>query len=101
MKYLLPLLLVANVHASDDLIAQAKESLTKDLKDPYSAVFEGIYMGKAANGAPVVCGTINAKNAYGAYTGRKRFYYLPGHAKIDDGQNRDVVLHSFCGPNPR
>jgi hypothetical protein len=101
MRYLIALLLVANAHASEDLIAEAKEQIGKGLKDPYSAMYEGVYMGQAANGKPVVCGTVNAKNSYGAYGGRKRFYYLPGHTKIDDGQNKDVVLHSFCGANPR
>lgn len=95
MKHiLLALAFVAPAYASDELIAEAKEAIGKTLKDPYSAVFEGMYMGKAANGNPVVCGTLNAKNAYGAYTGRKRFYYLRG---FDPQIGEDVVLQSFCG----
>lgn len=94
MRYLIAMLLAASAHASEDLIAEAKQAIGKTLKDPYSAVYEDIYMGKAAHGNPVVCGTLNAKNAYGAYTGRKRFYYLRG---FDPQIGEDVVLQSFCG----
>ena len=62
--------------ADESIIAEAQETIKSQLKDPYSAVFEGIYMGKTENGAPVVCGTVNAKNSYGGYIGRKNFYYL-------------------------
>lgn len=74
--------------------------IVKDFKDPYSAVFEGIYIGKAANGSPVVCGTVNAKNSYGAYTGRKPFYYVKGIGQIVDDR-KEIVFDALCGANPR
>lgn len=58
------------------LIERAKEHVSRDLKDPYSAKFEGLYIGTTyPKKQPVVCGTINAKNSYGAYIGRKMFFY--------------------------
>jgi hypothetical protein len=98
MKIALALLVAAAPALADDaLIAEAKAAVTRGFKDPYSAVFEGLYMGKAANGKPVVCGTVNAKNSYGAFTGRKRFYYFEGDSHVQDGGTFDVVLRSLCG----
>jgi hypothetical protein len=48
----------------------AKKAVIKNLKDPYSAHVEI----KAIEGSQV-CGTLNAKNSYGAYTGERRFLY--------------------------
>lgn len=87
--------------ANDGLIAEAKESIKNQLKDPYSAVFENIYIGRAANGAPVVCGTVNAKNSYGAYVGRQAFYYhnlLKKRGAEIDGNNPafHILFEAFC-----
>lgn len=49
-------------------IIQAKEDVRRYLKDPDSAQFEGVFMSNLA-----VCGTVNAKNSFGAYSGYTRF----------------------------
>lgn len=85
------MLLALPAWADDALIAQAKSAVTKDFKDPYSAVFEGVFIGKGANGSPVVCGTVNAKNSYGAYSGRKRFYYVAGIAAVVESGSSKIV----------
>lgn len=56
----------------------AKESITKMLRDPSSAVFDDVFFvndRKSATGyyVPVVCGTVNGKNGFGGMTGRKHF----------------------------
>lgn len=70
-----------------------EEYLAGVLKDPYSARYEDtrllgegwyktvsrLYVGY------VVCSQINAKNSFGAYTGRKLHYFL-----VDDGR---VIYH--------
>lgn len=43
------------------------------LKDPYSAVFEDTKLGVAEDGKVLACGWVNAKNSYGAYTGKQVF----------------------------
>lgn len=50
------------------------------LKDPSSAEFSGDYVGKSG----AVCGYVNAKNSFGAYSGKDRYIYNGG-AYIDDG----------------
>lgn len=44
----------------------------KDLKDPASAQFRHIRY-KADKGAWTMCGEVNAKNSYGAFTGFQKF----------------------------
>ncbi|MDO9470956.1 MAG: hypothetical protein Q7J23_09615 [Nitrosomonas sp.] len=87
--------------ANESIITDAQEAIKSQLKDPYSAVFDDIYLGKAENGAPVVCGTVNAKNSYGGYTGRKKFYYLdaaPRPILSIEGESSifSVIYESFC-----
>lgn len=52
--------------------AVAQQAVLESLKDPSSARFGRFWYapGKAA------CGTVNAKNAFGGYTGEQRFIYL-------------------------
>lgn len=60
-----------------------RTSVASELKDPYSARFG--YMAGARQGAiVVVCGTVNAKNSYGGYTGPRWFYgaYVPSTNKF-------------------
>jgi hypothetical protein len=101
VKRALSLLLVcvpAFAQVPDDLLEKAKQSVGKSLKDPYSAVYENITLGKAADGSPVVCGTVNAKNSYGAYGGRKRFYYVKNISEIDEGKGGPftIVYEALC-----
>lgn len=63
------------------LVESAKSNIRAQLKDPYSAEFEDIFIGKSNNNSPVVCGKVNAKNSYGGYVGRKRFYFTEGSDK--------------------
>jgi hypothetical protein len=61
-------------------LKQARDAMALELKDPYSAKFEGLYTQIVPNArgelTQVVCGSINAKNSYGAYVGARLFVYL-------------------------
>lgn len=46
--------------------------LAKKLRDPDSAKFDRDYV-SYKSGAPVVCGTVNAKNGFGGYSGAERY----------------------------
>lgn len=63
-------------------ISMAQVAVKGLLKDPSSAKFSEEYI------TPVntVCGTVNAKNSLGAYSGSDRYIYN-GSAYIDDGGN--------------
>lgn len=71
--------------------------IAKKLKDPDSAKFENDFV-SYRTGGPVVCGTVNAKNSFGAYSGAKRYIgagktigaYMEGEAKDFDDLWRKV-----------
>jgi len=51
-------------------IYQARESVERALKDPSSAQFRNERVTKDG----IVCGEVNGKNSFGAYSGFARFY---------------------------
>lgn len=59
----------------------AKEAVAGQMKDPNSIEFRNIvsYPDK-----DLVCGEVNAKNSYGAYSGYTRFYYYRGDVWLRD-----------------
>jgi len=54
-------------------IAKAKSRISERLKDPSSAKFKDVSV--CSNDDTVIRGDLNAKNAYGAYTGFKPFFH--------------------------
>jgi len=55
------------------------------LKDPYSAVFEELYGTTNYPDEPKtysVCGSVNAKNGYGAYNGLRKFAVVGGNPYV-------------------
>lgn len=83
--FLLALTLASGaVVANEGMIEQAKRDVAYDLRDPAAAQFREVkyYFKKpkkeGASGMHVVCGEVNGKNAYGAYTGFKRFFWYDG-----------------------
>ncbi|MEW2924909.1 hypothetical protein [Pseudomonas juntendi] len=86
------------VEATKQQIAYAKDKASYDLLDPQSAQFRQLYAVSSGNGHDYVCGQINAKNSYGAYTGFKAFYVDSiGNVQLDtpDNQLGDIVP-SIC-----
>jgi hypothetical protein len=65
----------------EQLIADAKAAVAATLKDPDSAKFRGM---KAYPGKKLVCGEVNGKNSYGAYSGFSTFFYDGGFVQIAD-----------------
>jgi hypothetical protein len=54
-----------------------KEQMEWKLADPYSAKYTfDIYGGPTPTGAYLACGTVNAKNQFGAYTGRQMYFAI-------------------------
>ncbi len=51
--------------------AKAKAAVKRVLKDPSSAMFEGLFTHPGA-----VCGFVNSKNSFGGYVGRRPFGYI-------------------------
>ncbi|WP_315809468.1 hypothetical protein [Pseudomonas sp. C9-3] len=78
--------------------AIAKEAVLAKLKDPDSAKF-GQIISKASG---IVCGYVNAKNAFGGYTGDKAFMYSPQkQIAVIQGEAKDFegVWNKQCATN--
>lgn len=69
-------------------IAKVKTYFNEALKDAPAARwrFEGVWPGG------FVCGTINAKNSFGAYTGWHRFWYHEGDGDISDEDRQSWTI---------
>lgn len=50
-----------------------RDRLSKSLKDSDSAKYKDVFIAIEADGTQHACGSINAKNSYGGYTGFSRF----------------------------
>lgn len=79
------------VELTPTLEATATDVVRRKLKDPYSAQFSELAAGKdQRNGATIVCGRVNAKNAFGGYVGATAFHVafvdgVPSVTALDNG----------------
>lgn len=62
-------------------ISFGEKRLRNSLKDPASAEIRSTRLGRSG----AVCGQVNAKNSFGAYTGYKNFIQIGQMSLIDDG----------------
>lgn len=54
-------------------IWKSKETVKNRLKDSSSAKFRNVFFCQGQDNKPMVCGEVNAKNSFGAYSGYERF----------------------------
>ena len=69
-------------------ISASKHSVDSVLKDPDSAKYTGNYVSNNGH----VCGLVNAKNSFGAYTGYTRYFTNNAITVVDDGSNEFSIL---------
>lgn len=80
--------------AEEQLIARAQIKVADRFKDPESAKFRKL---RADADLRQVCGEVNAKNSYGAYTGYAPFLYLADTVDISDPDGEPSIGYmSFC-----
>lgn len=77
----------ASSHAA--FVADAKRRLTRDFKDPGSAQFRNTYLTTDKGTAVALCGEVNAKNSFGAYTGFRPFYVMDTGKSLTAGVMED------------
>lgn len=83
------------VPAEDPLIAAAKATVRKQLREPASASFQNVKIRSNAAGNRGVCGTVNARNAFGGMTGPKLFVFDGKAARVlvsNDGPENGTSL---------
>jgi hypothetical protein len=79
-------------------VRTVEEVVGRHLKDPYSAQYENIYALQGSNGHRSLCGTVNAKNAMGGYTGRTAFTILGDKAVFSNDKIFSSWFPSICKP---
>src|ERR1700722_12677922 len=112
-RCLLRFMLIANPVLAEQLseflppeiaIKQARDMISAGLKDPYSVKYEGLTARVVPNArrepTQMVCGTVNAKNSYGAYVGAVHFVHFVKLriTYMRDGQSvvADSIVNDFC-----
>jgi hypothetical protein len=70
------------------LTAQAEERVRSTLRDPVSAQFEAV---KAFPDEQFVCGTVNAKNAFGGYVGRTAYFVDTSNGQVHVADSCDAT----------
>jgi hypothetical protein len=81
--------------SDQEAFALARKRVTESLKDPSSAQFGSQFFRKthSAVGLPWdrVCGTVNGKNSFGAYTGMQIFVYHVADDVVRIGDRASVI----------
>lgn len=84
--------------ANPQEIANAKNSITKILKDPESARFDDFWVITNSKDKRYVCGYVNAKNSFGGYTGKKLFYVNDKSSYIEGSGTLGSIVPHMCSP---
>jgi len=56
-----------------DYFTKAKRAMSEEMRDPDSVKYGDLFEGMGLSGRKTVCGTVNAKNGFGCYTGMNPF----------------------------
>ena len=76
-------------------IRKAKTEVADALRDPASAQFRNVESFGLDSGS-MVCGEVNGKNGFGAYTGFTHFMYREPLFRIADNPAQDLAIARCC-----
>ncbi len=88
------LCLLALLGCDSSEISSAKNEVKVILKDPDSAVFSNV---ETIEDTGAVCGEVNSKNLYGAFTGNKTFVYFDNSITMEDDNYGFSTILDKCG----
>lgn len=93
-----------------DPFSDAKAAILRKLKDPGSAQWRDLFT-VSGQGGPLVCGSVNSKNAMGGYVGFRGFVYEPsiwratimlsGASDPEYTVAAAATFCTYCVPDPR
>lgn len=82
-------------------VSSAKRALTKDFKDPDGAKYRDLAVYRELDGKDLyLCGEVNAKNSYGAFTGYTPFFSSLDHVRLKEGSDDslfEALKKAACG----
>jgi hypothetical protein len=100
IPYLLIISILISGCGDPALIKQAKQRVSANMRDPESVKFRNVHSAEE----DYVCGELNAKNGFGAYTGFTRFSYDGFEDKVcimNESTNCGKVFNDAVCTNPR
>lgn len=102
MRKVITLILISSVSfgVMAEISQEAKDAVTRNLKDPSSVQFRDTTTIKNSKNEQSHCGEFNAKNSYGGYVGFKRFSYSNGILTVVDNENNtldDLIDYAASG----
>jgi hypothetical protein len=84
----------------DQRVVNTERRVANSMKDPESAKFSKVSVGKGPDGHLYLCGFVNGKNGFGAYAGAQRFIApLMSSADTDTGPGYTSDIE-FGSPSP-
>lgn len=92
MRKVIALILISSVSfgVMAEISQEAKDAVTRNLKDPSSVQFRDTTTIKNSKNEQSYCGEFNAKNSYGGYVGFKRFSYSNGILTMINDENNTM-----------
>ena len=96
LSFLIPVSSLANEENS--LIEEAKTKVKSILRDPDSAKFQNLRVVINSKAIESVCGEVNARNAFGGYTGFSKFNVSNNQVNIVDMNKLETIkLYKLSG----
>ena len=96
----------ARADDNKEMVDKSKQIIADRLKDPDSAKFTGMVFSTVGGGPWALCGSVNAKNSYGGYVGKKQFFVYWGGGKQKpvevwmegDSLDESDMIPTMCKP---
>ena len=92
MRLFVALIFTTFLFGCNDPASEAKKAVRYELLDPESAEFRDI---RIYEDGKLICGEVNANNAYGGKSGFKGFVYDDGQASLEESEYGDTAY--FAG----
>ena len=88
MRLLFAVIFTSLLFGCNDPASEAKKAVRYELRDPESAEFRDI---RIYEDGKLICGEVNANNAYGGKSGFKGFVYDDGQASLEESEYGDTA----------
>lgn len=91
-----------SVEATKKLIEAGTAVVRESMKDPDAAKFRNVALYISSFDQPRICGQVNGKNSYGAYTGFGDFFLDPANGEVTfetdthDPETWAMIVESNC-----
>lgn len=76
--------------------SEIEEKVRSSLKDPDSAKFSERKIHHAGKNGAITCGTVNAKNSFGGYSGAMAYMHFQGDIVVASNEAQSLTVTMCC-----